>query len=768
MSQLRSMRRNVVTMEFEKNTMLFGVDPTPRIVAIELGETGTVRVHRRETDGSTMTDVELFHPFVWCDADVVDLGIDAEKLAGDLKYGWLVTVDSWKELIALRNGLKNAGRDFFAFTDPVQHYLTATGRTLFKDLAFEELKRMQVEALVVATSRDDPGRDDHIMSIALSDNTGWEELLVVDPDNIEESERASLKRLTSLISERDPDVIEGHNLFRVHLPLIVARAKKLKTKLDWGRSGGFLRSRPSRLQIAEKTIDYPKFSIDGRHFVDTFLLAQFYDVGMRSLAGFERIDVARHFDLCEDEEISMLSGKELQRAYLENSQTFRRRALCGVRETRALSDLLSPSYFIQAQIFPYNYQDVIVRGNATRINAVFLREYFRQRHSITEVPMPQAFEGGYTDIFFTGVARNVWHCDIASLYPSIMLQFECFPATDQLQIFRHLLTDLRAFRLEAKAKMRAEQDPARQHHLQALQNTFKILLNSFYGYLGFAQGHFADFDAAARVTQIGRDLLKKMIDWLNAQGAQVIEVDTDGIYFVPPAVAGGGDAGNRGGRGRAKDQPGSTPPATTIERLQQGLAEELPAGIDVEIDEQFDAMFSYKAKNYALLTKDGEVVIKGGALKSRGLEKFQRVFLEEMIKLIMEARPEAIADLRNEFERKIRNREWKIDMLMKTDTLQDSLDKYRAKIAGSARNRAAAYELALASGRNYKPGDQISYYIKATPKKVPAYEAAKPANEFDPENRDENVDYYVAKLDELVKKFGNMKQSAAKQETLAL
>src|SRR5207247_10756342 len=101
-------------------------------------------------------------------------------------------------------------------------------------------------------------------------------------------------------------------------------------------------------------------------------------------------------------------------------------------------------------------------------------------------------------------------------------------------IFRHLLTDVRSFRLEAKAKMRAEQDPSRQHHLQALQNTFKILLNSFYGYLGFAQGHFVDFDAAARVTQIGRDLLKKMIDLRNAHGAKVIEVDTDGIYFVPP------------------------------------------------------------------------------------------------------------------------------------------------------------------------------------------------------------------------------------------
>src|ERR1700704_4681174 len=171
-------------MKFEKNTMLFGADPTPRIVAIELGETGTVKVYRREADGSTVADVEPFHPFVWCDSDIVDLGIESEKLQSNLKYGWLVTVDSWKELIGLRNGLKNAGRDFFALTDPVQHYLTATGRTLFKELPFEELKRMQLEVLT---------NDEHIMSIAISDNAGWEELIVIDPKNGEESERNAIK-----------------------------------------------------------------------------------------------------------------------------------------------------------------------------------------------------------------------------------------------------------------------------------------------------------------------------------------------------------------------------------------------------------------------------------------------------------------------------------------------------------------------------------------------------------------------------------------------
>src|SRR6476469_1656613 len=618
-------------MAFEDNRLLFGADPAPRIVAIELGETGTVKVYRREKDGSTAVDVEPFHPFGWTDGDVTDLGLEnAQKLTGDLRYNWLVTVDSWKELIALRNGLKKAGRSFFALSDPVQHYLSASGRTLFKQLPFEELKRLQLEVLSPTGESDlADASQNPIASIALSDNSGWEQLIVIDPANAEASEHDALKQLTVIIKERDPDVIEGHDLFRFDLPYLVARARKAKVKLDWGRSGGFLRSRPSRLQIAEKTIDYPKFQIDGRHFVDTFLLAQFYDVGMRTLTGFERVDVAQHFGFCDSAELSALTGKELQRAYIKNDDRFRQRALCAVRETRAVAELLSPSYFIQAQIFPYNYQDVIVRGNATRINALFLREYLRQRHSIPEMPMARGFEGGYTAIFFTGVARNVWHCDVASLYPSIMLQFDCFPATDQLQIFRHLLTDLRTFRLEAKANMRTARDRAQQQYFHALQNTFKILINSFYGYLGFEQGHFADFDAAARVTQIGRELLQKMIDWLTARGAQVIEVDTDGIYFVPPANA-------------------------KSEELRDALAKELPPGIEVEFDEQFDAMFSYKAKNYALLTRDGDVVIKGGALKSRGLEKFQRVFLEEIIKLQMQGKPEAISALRDDYERRMR------------------------------------------------------------------------------------------------------------------
>lgn len=661
-------------MAFEDNKVLFGHDPEERIVAIGIDANGDARVYSRGKNGGVTNRVEKLRPFFWADSEATDERLETRKLAGDLMFGFLSQCADWEHFSALRNGLKNTGVVSFSYNDAVLQYLLQTGKTLFKGMEFDELHRVQI-----AIEGD---------GFALSDNRGWHAIVEHVGD------------LNTIIEERDPDVIEGHELFRKILPAIVARAKRGKTKLAWGRDGTLLTSRASRIQIAEKTISYPKFEADGRHLVDTILLAQFWDVSARELESYELPEVAAHFHIPPGETVA---------------------------QVRELAALLSGSYFVQAKIFPYNYQDVVVRGNATKIDALLLREYYREGHSIPELPMTRAFAGGYTDIFFTGVAKNVHHCDIASLYPSVMLQFDCFPVADRLGIFRGLLRDLRQFRLEAKAQMRAA-TAQEKAGLNALQTTFKILINSFYGYLGFSQAHFADFDAASRVTEIGRDLLRKMVDWLKAQQAQVIEIDTDGIYFVPPT-------------GKA------------VEKLKSGLEATLPKGIEVEFDAHYKAMFSYKAKNYALLTEEDELIIKGGALKSRGLEKFQRVFLEEMMKFLMEEKPEKIPLMHAEYERKIRNREWPVEFFMKTDTLQDSLGQYQKKIETSSRNRAAAYELAMKSGRNYQPGDQVSYYITGVKKSVSAYENSKLATEWNPEARDENVEYYVAKLNDLVKKF---------------
>jgi DNA polymerase elongation subunit (family B) len=90
---------------------------------------------------------------------------------------------------------------------------------------------------------------------------------------------------------------------------------------------------------------------------------------------------------------------------------------------------------------------------------------------------------------------------------------------------------------------------------------------------------------------------------------------------------------------------------------------------------------------------------------------------------------------------------------MKTETLADSLAVYKTKRSGGARNRSAAYELALAAGRDLRPGDQVSYYVTGESKRVTVAEAARLAAEWDPAHPDENVAYYQAKLEELYTKF---------------
>ncbi len=744
---------SAATLPFAGNETLFGRGGMEGIVAVELvpGDDGAMRVFLRE-EGRLKSVAQPFQPFLWL-TDAAFLNTwsgkaEIEPLGGGGEFRSLATFRSWSDFQSARKHLLDATgataaspeAPFFFLNDPVAQHLMRTGQTSFKGMRLDQLRRLQLDIETYTgegyefSSADRAG--DRILLISLSDSTGWEMTLAGD-------EKQMLQQLVEIVRERDPDVIEGHNLFKFDLPYLAARAKRHRVKLALGRDDSAPSSYPSRVQIAERTINYPKFEIYGRHIVDTFLLVQFYDVSTRELESFGLKDVARHFGLAPKDR-TYLDPREIPKladAGAAGMEKLARYSLDDVRETRALALLLSPSYFVQAQMFPYAYQDVVVRGNATKIDALFVREYLHQRRALPRPEPARPYEGGYTDIFHEGTAQDVWHCDVASLYPSVMLAFNIVPKRDELAIFRSLLSELRDFRFRAKALLREAGDEAARNHFNALQQTFKVVINSFYGYLGFAQAHFGDFDAASAVTAKGREILQAMIAWLRQRGAHIIEIDTDGIYFQPP-----------------KDVAGE--PERGMKLLDDELAATLPKGIEVEFDARYRAMFSYKMKNYALLDDDGHVTIKGAALKSRGLERFQREFLEDLLRLLLEGRRrKEILDKLEEYRSALEQRRWPVGMFMKTETLSDSLDVYKKKItAGSGkggRNRSAAYELAVRSGKSFQPGDQISFYIVGDTAKVTAYEACKLASEWDPQRRDENVEYYVDKLVALYKKFSS-------------
>jgi DNA polymerase elongation subunit (family B) len=598
-------------------------------------------------------------------------------------------------------------------------------------MTFADLKRLQIDIETYCQGGFEfPNAEretDRITAIALSDSTGWERLI----SGKEYGEAEMLYEMAREIQNRDPDVIEGHNLFRFDLEYIEARARRFGVPLNLGRDGSPLRGRPSRMQIAERTITYRKYEIFGRHIIDTWILAQHYDVAARELEGYGLKEIARHFGIAGTDR-TYVAGDKVSWYFDHDADTLFRYALDDVRETRALSEILSPSYFVEAQIFPYSYQNVALRGNATKIDALFLREYLNRRHSIPRPEEAREVVGGYTEIELQGATSRVLHCDVTSLYPSIMLVYGYFPKRDGLEIFPSLLRDLRDFRVKAKQLAREAETKEDKIHFSALQSTFKILINSFYGYLGFGMGHFNDFEAANQVTAKGRELIQSAVLWLKQRGAKIIEIDTDGIYFVPPEDI------------RSEEDE---------EHLIQALAASLPSGIELELDGRYPAMFSYKMKNYALLDDKGRLLIKGSGLRSRGLELFQRKWMEEMLLLLLRGEKDQIPALYQRYFEDIEQHRMDISLLMKTETLQDSLETYQMKVKAKKRNLSAVYETALRSERPYQPGDQISYYVTGQGAKVKINENCKLASQWDPKHPDENVEHYKAKLKDLYEKF---------------
>ncbi len=753
------------------DTLLFGHCAEEGLVAVELDRTKegcneVVLFWRR--NAKTIRTKELFKPFILVESESRLDGLKTKheicSLTGAGRLRAMADFDNWNDCLKAKAWLaKETGfthgapmAPYLFLNDPVHQYLMRTGRTLFKGMHFEDLRRLQVDIECIVSEGYEfcnaEREGDRIVVIALSDGAGWTEIIGgMD-------EKAMLERFVAVVKKKDPDVIEGHNVFNFDLPYLRKRARLKKVKLNLGRDGSLIRARSSRFNAAERTISYERHEVFGRHVVDTLFLAQSYDVSHRSLTGLGLKEVAIHFGLARKGRV-YIDGSDIAKTYKKDPEKLLEYAEDDVLETAGLSAILSQSYFIQAQMLPYSYQNICVRGNATKIDSMMIRKYLFEKRAIPSPGIPREFAGGYTDMLYQGVAENVHHCDVRSLYPSLMLTKGLGPRKDELGIFLKLLDSLKSFRLDARQKMADSVTDAERTHYNALQSTFKVLINSFYGYLGARHSRFCDFAVAEEITANGRKLLKAMLRWLEEHGAQPIEMDTDGIYFVPPEF-GTRKAENdrrKGGKVRRRLVSGRERPAESeeLEKFREEFAASLPEGIDVEFDGEYVAMFSYKMKNYALLDRNGEMIIKGAALKSRGLEPFQREFLKEMLRLILEKKNAGITALRDLFEKAIRRQEWPIQKLAKTETLQDSPASYAVKVSRKKRGRNAAYELALASGREYRAGDQLTYYVTGEKKSVALYEAAKLISDWNPKKRDENIAYYVAKLDALYRKFND-------------
>ena len=267
---------------------LWGWDPTPGIVSVWAEPTGRVIVWRRVPGaGQLVRESARFRPWLLLDRldDLAHLGPrlrphDARRDApvvhpraeharerdgpqrarveGDVTWReldgpgalrWLVHAADLRLLttevlqgasrrLGRRIGhLRELGQEQVLALPPEEQYLVASGRTYFRDLAFDDLRRLQfdLETTGLDARRDriflvavrDPGRTHRAAGGALEGRRG---------------EAALIRELAERIRAVDPDVIENHNLHGFDLPFLDRRARRLGVPLDarpdpWSRPG---------------------------------------------------------------------------------------------------------------------------------------------------------------------------------------------------------------------------------------------------------------------------------------------------------------------------------------------------------------------------------------------------------------------------------------------------------------------------------------------------------------------------------------------------
>ena len=694
---------------------LWGWDATPGIVSVWADADGEAVVWRRPEGGALLCETARFRPWMLVDAidGLTDTDVTWRELEGPGALRFHVSADSGRALAAAVVGAASArlGRRIEHLSEldkalvlalpPEEQYLVASGRAYFRDLSFDQLHRLQFD---LETTGLDPEQN-RIFMVAVRDPNGIIDVLEA-PSADDWGEADLIRRLVATIQAADPDVIENHNLHGFDLPFLDRRARKLGVPLGLGRIGPpGLRQRAARRGAvsgsdARRRV---RFVAPGRELIDTLDAVLRYDFAARELPGHGLKAVARHFGLhlrqgsggqVAGPERELIRGDQIYDVYRRDPARVRRYAAADVEEAAGVARILGGAAFALSRMAPRRYERLADAGAATGvIDPLLVRAYLRAEQALPahEDGDGTVHTGAALHLFATGAAERVVKADVASLYPSLMRSFRIGPARDRIGALLALVDGLVERRLAAKASTKAAPPGSPERHTHdAMSAAMKLVVNSAYGYLAAGGGltRFADVHAANEVTRRGRETLDFMCRELKNRGVRLIEADTDGVYFAVPAE--------------------------WTEAAERRVVAEVAALLRplVHLEGRYAAMLSHEPKNYALLTYDGTLILRGVAFRSSRAEPFGEAFLRRAIGRLLSGDVAGVRQAYLDCVIALRRRELPTLDVSSRVRLTKTAERY---LSTRETRRELTYEALLASGRtSWSLGERVRVYRTAS------------------------------------------------------
>ena len=588
----------------ENDALIYGKDNTQGIVSIEI-ENERAIVFTQDEQGNIL---ESTYPNAfWI---LADRKIDEyfERLDGELNYKWATFLTDEKEFNKLKTQFRSEYGTFHV-NDHKEAFMLMSGMTYFKGLQHKQVSVLAFDIETTGLKLDHTSKTLLIANTFRDSKGNVERKLFAYDDFVNDKEM--FEAWCAWVVEKDPSIMLGHNIFNYDLPYLAHCAEHCGASLNLGRKGKEIKFNNWQSKFRKdgsQTIDYKKCHVYGRNLVDTMFLSVKYDVA-RNYESYGLKAIIKHEDL-EIKDRQFYDAGQIWKNYKNKDEwkKIKDYAIQDGDDALALYDLMSAPFFYLTQSIPKSYQEVNTSATGSQINSVMMRAYLQNNYSIPFASDSKEYEGAIS-FGNPGIYRNVNKSDVASLYPSIMIQYEVYDKNkDPLGYFKTLVKVFTERRLEHKKLGKTDK------YYDDLQMMGKLFINSCYGFLGATGLVFNSPDNAALITRKGREILQRSIDWVKEKNFILVNCDTDAIGYCKSDMS-----------IISKDEQVS---------LLNELNSLFPDKIRFEPDGYFSTFIVLKAKNYVMY--DGnKIKIKGSALKSSKIESGLKDFQGEIIDSII-------------------------------------------------------------------------------------------------------------------------------------
>ena len=590
-----------------------------------------------------------------------------------------------------------------------------------------KLKMAAVDIETYSRGRfSDPKRDPIIMASYVDS----EEKVVISTKEINESyaikvadEKELIKALINKIKQKDLDIIITYNGDGFDMPYLRERARQFGFKFGVGIDD-------SEPVLVKKGLDTAA-KIRGILHVDAYqvlrMLSRFGVVNLVKMdlesvnsALFQEFKEKIHADEINDiwdsnkglERLAEYNRKDSEVAY------------------RIVEEYL-PIFIELGKLVHYTLFDVSRGSSSQLVEALLIIESFRQKVLVPNKPnedevrarLIQTYKGGFVYEPKPGLHENLAVVDFTSLHPTIIISHNVSPDTVNCEheecrqknmsptkywfctkrrgFLPKVIEKLFEERVQLKRMLKTFEKGTRMYNIvYARQHSLKIILNSFYGTMGYARFRWYSREAASAVTAWSREYVRMVGKEAEKAGFITVYGDTDSAFIKIPA-------------GKTQDD---------VKKFLKYINSRLPGVMNLELEGFYKrGIFVTKKageqaakKKYALMDYNDNLKIVGFEYVRRDwapiAKETQRRVIEAILK---EGKPKKAIDIVREKIKELREGRAKKSELVIYSQIKKAIKNYE-----SVGPHVSAAKKAIARGRNIEEGSVIGYIITKAGKSI--------------------------------------------------